>query len=159
MPCPPPTALSHDALPPRVYGHKARWHLHSGTSGRFHGARRAAVGDEHTARVGARRLPCTTKLMASTTADVEEDTQAKSRTQRIMEAMPTEKQAMGAGGSSTYQVLFNGGEGGARFEVGFMCVIRPELGRTRAAFRITVGALRGIALGGDEQTVVDCSVD
>lgn len=28
----------------------------------------------------------------------------KTRTQRIMESMPTEKQAMGAGGSSTYQV-------------------------------------------------------
>lgn len=30
--------------------------------------------------------------------------QAKSRTRRIMDAMPSSKQAMGAGGSSTYQV-------------------------------------------------------
>lgn len=33
-----------------------------------------------------------------------EDLEGKSRTQRIMEAMPSSQQAMGAGGSSTYQV-------------------------------------------------------
>lgn len=33
-----------------------------------------------------------------------EGVREKGRTQRIMEAMPSSKQAMGAGGSSTYQV-------------------------------------------------------
>lgn len=37
-------------------------------------------------------------------AVTEEEGLAKGRTQKIMEAMPSSKQAMGAGGSSTYEV-------------------------------------------------------
>lgn len=51
----------------------------------------------------------TTELMATgaESTTVEEAGKAagvKSRTQRIMDGMPSSKQAMGAGGSSTYQV-------------------------------------------------------
>lgn len=44
-------------------------------------------------------------MMASGGGGAGDAGEEKGRTQRIMDAMPSSSQAMGAGGSSTYQVL------------------------------------------------------